>query len=714
MSGTSIVFDPLLPWVVIWVAAGLAAVLLAFAVWRGLRGWALRALAAVALIGALAQPALQTEERNPLSDIVILVVDESASQSLPGRAEQTAAAVARVEAELRALPNTDLRKVTIRDGDDNAGSLAMTALSQALAEEPRARVAGGILISDGQIHDLDLAPDMPAPLTLLMTGRDADWDRRLMVKTAPAFGIIGEPLTLTLRIEEQGRMPASEQGRTVELAIAVDGNPAESFAVPVNEDLDLPVTLSHGGQNVIQLTLETAEGELTDRNNAAVIQINGVRDRLRVLLVSGEPHAGERTWRNLLKSDSAVDLVHFTILRPPEKQDGVPVTELSLIAFPTRELFVDKIDEFDLIIFDRYKMRGILPAAYLDNIRDYVTKGGAVLISAGPDFASVESLYYSGLGEIMPAAPTGRVVDEGYAPSVTDLGQRHPVTEGLEKFAGGAAPAQSGAVGTQPEGAAPAPWGRWLRVIEVTDARGDVVMEGAGERPLLILDHAGEGRVALLTSDQAWLWSRGFEGGGPQLELLRRLAHWLMKEPELEEEALLAEATGQTLTITRRTLTEGTREVTITAPDGTETVLPLTETEPGRYTAEWTAPDIGLYRLSDDELERVYALGPSAPREFEETIATADGLDPVMAPTNGGALRLEDGMPDVRTVRAGRPAAGRGWVGITPRNAYVTTDLRVQPFLPPWLLLALAATLSIAAWLVEGRGSRRRDRTAAL
>ncbi len=519
---------------------------MAFAVWRGLRGWALRALAAVALIGALAQPALQTEERNPLSDIVILVVDESASQSLPGRAEQTAAAVARVEAELRALPNTDLRKVTIRDGDDNAGSLAMTALSQALAEEPRARVAGGILISDGQIHDLDLAPDMPAPLTLLMTGRDADWDRRLMVKTAPAFGIIGEPLTLTLRIEEQGRMPASEQGRTVELAIAVDGNPAESFAVPVNEDLDLPVTLSHGGQNVIQLTLETAEGELTDRNNAAVIQINGVRDRLRVLLVSGEPHAGERTWRNLLKSDSAVDLVHFTILRPPEKQDGVPVTELSLIAFPTRELFVDKIDEFDLIIFDRYKMRGILPAAYLDNIRDYVTKGGAVLISAGPDFASVESLYYSGLGEIMPAAPTGRVVDEGYAPSVTDLGQRHPVTEGLEKFAGGAAPAQSGAVGTQPEGAAPAPWGRWLRVIEVTDARGDVVMEGAGERPLLILDHAGEGRVALLTSDQAWLWSRGFEGGGPQLELLRRLAHWLMKEPELEEEALLAEATGQT------------------------------------------------------------------------------------------------------------------------------------------------------------------------
>jgi hypothetical protein len=704
MSGTTVVFDPLVPWPVIWAGLGVAVLLLALGIWRGLRGWWLRGLGSAALLAALMQPALQTEERTPLSDIVILVVDRSASQSLPERQAQTDAAVAKVTAEVAALPGTELRTVTVRDGADNAGSLAMTALAQALAEEPRARVAGAILISDGQVHDMDLAPDMPAPLNLMMTGRKADWDRRLTVKTAPAFGIIGEPLQLTLRIEEQGQMPSAEAGRMVELAIAVDGNPPESYSVPVNEDMELPVTLGHGGQNVIQLNLETADGELTDRNNAAVIQINGVRDRLRVLLVSGEPHAGERTWRNLLKSDSAVDLVHFTILRPPEKQDGVPVTELSLIAFPTRELFVDKIDEFDLIIFDRYKMRGILPAAYLDNIRDYVTKGGAVLISAGPDFASVESLYYSGLGEIMPAAPTGRVVDEGYTPTVTDLGKRHPVTEGLEAFAKGGSP-------KAPKDAPP--WGRWLRIIEVGDAHGQVVMEGAGKRPLLILDHAGEGRVALLTSDQAWLWSRGFEGGGPQLELLRRLAHWLMKEPELEEEALLAEAKGLTMTITRRTLKEGARAVTITAPDGTETVLPLKEAEPGRYTAEWTAPDIGLYRLKEGDLERVYALGPAAPKEFEETIATDVGLKPAMAPTNGGMVRLEDGMPDLRQVRAGRPAAGRNWVGITPREAYVTTDVRVMPILPAWALLALAALFSVAAWLIEGRGSMRRGRSAA-
>ncbi len=693
MTG-QVVFDPLLPWPLIWGMAALALAFTGVALWRRFAGWWLRALAALALLAAVAQPSLQREDRRPLSDIVILVVDESASQKVSDRAEQTAAAVARVEAEVAALPDTELRKITLGDGAEDAGTLAMTALSQALAEEPRARVAGAILISDGQVHDLDLAPDMPAPLSVLLTGHASDWDRRLLIKTAPAFGIIGEPLSLTLRIDEQGRMPAAEAGRRVALQIAIDGGEAESYSVPVGEDLELPLVLDHGGQNVIQLTLEAAEGELTDRNNMAVVQINGVRDRLRVLLVSGEPYAGERTWRNLLKSDSAVDLVHFTILRPPDKQDGVPVSELSLIAFPTRELFVEKITEFDLIIFDRYRLRGILPAAYLDNIRDYVQAGGAVLVSAGPDFASVESLYHSGLGEILPARPTARVIDGAFLPRVSDLGQRHPVTEGLETFApeGG----EAGIVG-DPR------WGRWTRYIELTEPGGQVVMDGPNGAPLLVLDRVGEGRVALLGSDQAWLWARGFEGGGPQLELLRRLAHWMMKEPDLEEEALTATARGNVLTITRRTLEEGGREVTVTAPDGSTTQLALREVAPGRFEADFAAPDLGLYRLSDGDLERVTALGPAAPREFEETIATEDRLAPAVAPTNGGFLSLEDGAPDVRVVREGRPAVGRGWVGITPRGAYQTMDIRVSPLLPAWLFLLIAAGLTIGAWLREGK-----------
>ncbi len=687
MTGT-LIFDPLIPSAVLWGLGAAAVALVLVALIRGLSGWWLRGLAAVALLAALANPALQREDRAPLSDIVIAVVDDSSSQKITVRPDQTAKALARVEADVAALGNTELRIVHVGDGEGDQGTQLMTALSAALAEEPRARVAGAILITDGQAHDMALAPDMPAPLHVLLTGQKTDWDRRLIVKNAPAFAILGEPVTLTLRVEDQGAVPASVKGQS-EISIAVDGGPPQSYRMPVGEDVDLPVTLPHGGKNVLQFQVTATDGELTDRNNAAVVTINGVRDRLRVLLVSGEPHAGERVWRNLLKSDPSVDLVHFTILRPPEKQDGVPVSELSLIAFPTRELFVEKIDQFDLIIFDRYRLRGILPQSYLQNVRDYVMRGGTVLVAAGPEFGGADSLWRSSLADILPVDATSRVYQEGFRPKLTDLGKRHPVTEGLEALA------------------PPGGWGRWFRQIGIVAKRGEVLMSGVNDQPLLVLDRVGEGRVAVLASDQMWLWGRGYEGGGPQLELLRRLAHWMLKEPELEEEALDATADGQALTITRRTIKEAPGDVTITGPDGAEVTLPMPEVSPGRYRATWTAPAIGLYKLTQGDLTAVAALGPSAPREFEETVASGAKLAPVVEATRGGIVPIEAGLPDLRTVSEGRNAAGRGWIGITPRGAYVTQDIRVGAILPVWAWLLLAAGFALAAWLVEGRRSRK-------
>ncbi len=685
MDNASIILDPLLPVPMLWLWAALTAGFVAFALWRGLRGWWLRGLALAVILLAIANPSVQTEDREALSDIVILVVDESASQRIADRPDQTAEAVARIEDEVSDLPNTELRIVRMGDADGNLGTLLMDALTTAITEEPRARIAGMMLLTDGQLHDIERLPDLPAPLHTLLTGQEDDWDRRLIVRNAPAFAIIGEPITLTLRIEDQGAVPGDLPERA-RIDIAVDGSEPQSFDVPIGEDLELPVTLQHGGMNVIQFMLPESPDELTTRNNAAIVQINGVRDRLRVLLVSGEPHAGERTWRNLLKSDASVDLVHFTILRPPEKQDGVPVNELSLIAFPTRELFLDKIDEFDLIIFDRYKRRGILPSIYLDNVARYVEEGGALLIAAGPDYASADSIYRSPLAAILPAAPTGRVLEEAYRPMVSEIGQRHPVTEGFQPDPD-----------TEPE------WGRWLRIIDTVPESGTPVMSGPEDRPLLVLDRVGEGRVALMASDHAWLWSRGYDGGGPQLELLRRLAHWMMREPDLEEEALSVTAEGQTMSITRRTLGETVGEVEVTGPDGTVTTLTLEEQSPGRFTTDWAAPEIGLYRLAEGDQEAVIALGPAAPREFEETIASGDKLAEAVASTRGGVRSIANGVPGLRLVQEGRVAAGRGWLGITPRDAYITADIRVSPFLPPWALLLLGAALAIGAWLREGR-----------
>ncbi|MDG2068526.1 MAG: hypothetical protein P8J84_07995 [Paracoccaceae bacterium] len=677
----SVIFSTLLPLPVIGLAALVVVLFTAIALMRGLSGWALRGLGALLVVGALVQPMYQSEDRTPLKDIVVLLIDQSASQTLLDRARATENRTAEIEAALAARPNTQVHRIEVNDGPDDTGSLLMTALSEQLSKLPSERIAGIILLSDGLLHDLELAPELPAPLHLMLSGKKSDWDRRVTVKNAPAFAILDEEITLTLRIEDSGAAPATPV--IVPLIISVDGGPPQSYQVPLNQDLSLPITLPHAGRNIIQFETPKVAGELTDRNNSALVQINGVRDRLRVLLVSGQPHAGGRIWRNLLKSDSAVDLVHFTILRSPNKQDGVPVDELSLIPFPTRELFMEKIHDFDLIIFDRYKRRGILPALYLDNVVDYVRNGGAVLVAAGPDFASANSLYRSPLSNILPAEPTARVITKPLRPKLTAVGQKHPVTANLSSDK--------------------TEWGRWLRQIEVTQKSGHILMSGADERPLLILDRQGEGRVALLASDHAWLWHRGFEGGGPQRELLRRLAHWMMKEPDLEEETLTARAYGDGLKIIRQSLQDNIAPVTVTSPSGNKSLLNLKQTAPGRFEADLQTDELGLYRLIGDGQSSVVGLGPTAPQEFEHTIATAELLKPLITSTGGGVIRMTAALPGLRDVRPGRKAAGRGWIGLTPRKAFETRDITQLALLPPWLVLLLIAGLITAGWLREGR-----------
>ncbi len=717
---TRLGFDPLLPWPVIAVLAAIALGATLWALWRGLRGWSWRGLAALAALAALSGPLVEAGVRAGLSDIVILLDDRSASQTLSGRNAQTDEAVSLLSERIAALPNTELRRVSL--GNDENGTLLGGALTRALAAEPDARIAGVIAVTDGRLHDPAMIPaTAPAPVHILLTGAGDDWDRRLVIEEAPAFGLIGEPLTIRLSIEDQGAVPAAVADLPATIRLSVDGGEEQVARIPPGLPFELSVIPEHAGQNVISIGFDAPEGqppELTTRNNSAAIQIEGVRDRLRVLLVSGEPHAGERTWRNLLKSDANVDLIHFTILRSPDDSDPVPVDEMSLIAFPTRELFMERIKDFDLIIFDRYSVRGILPPEYFTNIVHYVEDGGAVLVAAGPEMASIESLNLSPLGAILPGRPTGRLFETPFLPRLTEEGRRHPVTAGLPGAPEEEASETGGATGTATGDAAAnetgndtGHWGRWLRMAQMTPVAGaQVVMTGAENEPLLVLDRVGRGRVALLSSDQVWLWGRGFEGGGPQLELLRRIAHWSMKEPELEEEVLLADIGRDfRVTVTRRSMQPQSGPIAITGPDGYRAELPLDPDGPGRFSAEWQAPGEGLYTLRDGEIARVIALGPAVPREYEQTVASGDLLSGIASATNGAVLRLSDGAPAVRTVRAGRPASGQGvtgsWIAITPREAATVTGETHRPLLAGWIWLVLIAALALIGWLREGRAA---------
>lgn len=683
---TALRFVPLIPFGFFIAIVIVAALATALALFRMARGAVLRAAAFAVLLAWLAGPVLVRETRQGLRDIALLVVDRSASMQAADRASLADRAAAALRAQAARLPDLDLRETVVPARGHN-GTELWAAARQALADIPRDRLAGIVAVTDGMVHDTPPALPDGVPVHALVTAKGEQWDRRVRVVEAPAYGIVGRTLTMKVAVEDLGQ---GAPGGTATLRLRRDGGDTVSLEVPVGQTVTVPVEIAKAGPTVVEISTPPIPGEASPLNDSAVVQINGVRDRLRVLLVSGEPTQDERTWRRLLKSDPAVDLVHFTILRPPEKDDTTPLNELALIAFPTRELFAEKLSGFDLIVLDRFTDRGILPHVYLRNVADYVRHGGALLLTAGPEFAGPTSLDQTPLADILPAhAPlSGQgVVSEEFRPEVTALGLRHPVTAGL--------PGANAAPGDAPA------WGSWYRIVSTEDVQGQVLMQGPNAAPLLILAHVGQGRAALLMSDQIWLWSRGHQGGGPQAELLRRIAHWLMGEPELDEDRLAATIDAGTLHVSRRSVAEGEPPpLRVTAPDDTTRSLALAATGPGAAEARLPALLPGVWRVTDGTHTAFAVSGQDNRPEYADLRATAEKLAPVSRASGGGIVWLgRNGPPTLRRTEG----AGATWIGLPRRFAHVVTGVETVPLAPPWAALPLLLGFVVLAWRREAK-----------
>jgi hypothetical protein len=690
MDRYSISLTPFLPWPVIAGLAALALVLVALALAARQRGAWLRLLAFACLLAALLNPALVALDRDKLNDIVAVVVDKSGSQTLGDRMKQTEAARDEVLRQLNARPGTDVRVIDIEERDaDVDGTRLFEGLQAGLSDLPSERLAGVIAITDGRAHDIPAtarALGLQGPLHALITGRADERDRRIEIVEGPRFGIVGKDVQVALRVVDSGVSGAPPANVVVRRGGEVIGR----RTVATGQLVRFPIRIENAGQNLIEIEADQLPNELTPLNNIAVLPIEGVRDKLKVLLVSGEPHAGERTWRNLLKADGNVELVHFTILRPPEKQDGTPINELALIAFPTRELFVQKIAEFDLIIFDRYANQSILPSVYFENIAKYVREGGAVLLASGSEFAGPGSLATTPLRQILPASPTGDQVERPYLPRLSKVGERHPVTRALP--------------GWKPEGP---DWSPWFRLVQSRVANGQSIMTGPGDAPLLVLNRVGKGRVAQLLSDHAWLWARGLGEGGPYIDLLRRLVHWQMKEPELDEEALRLTARGRQLTIERQTLAETAQDIRLTGPDGEEFRLTLAQAEPGLWRASFAARRAGLHKATDGERTAFANVGPANPREFREVTSSEEPMRAVVEETGGSVRRLEQFgrlvVPRIVDIRSGSRFGGNDYIGLKPAEAYVVKGVGLIPLALGGIGLLLLLGSLLLAWLGEGR-----------
>lgn len=704
LARTSVQFALLLPVWALALLGGLTALALGAALWRRTPGAILRAAAACVILLWASGPQMLAETVRKLPQTVLLLTDRTASMSLRQRAAIADATAASLAAELP--PDTRLRRVDI-PASPTGGTRLFAALESGLADIPAGQLAGVVALTDGQVHDAPAqlparlgAGAGQAPLSVLIPAAGEEHDRRLRILEAPPYAIVGKVATIRVQIDDLG--PDPDRGATAELRVHRAGGPDTARSVAVGEPQTLEVPIDHAGPTLIELEAAPLTGEVSDVNNRATLRINGVRDKLRVLLISGAPNQGERVWRRLLKADPSVELVHFTILRPPDKDDLTPLSELALIQFPVRTLFQDKIDQFDLIILDQFDDSTRLPDAYLANIADFVRQGGGLLMTAGPEFIGPGSLQDTPLGDILPVhVPVdGGLHEQRLVPELTELGRRHPVTADLP--------------GVTPSGT---DWGPWYReLLGQTPREGsETLMSGptpeGGRTPLLVLDHVEQGRVAMLLSDQIWLWSRGEGGGGPQAELLRRLSHWLMKEPQLDEEQLDAAITDGTLTVTRRSAASSPVEtVRVHHPDGTVTPLPLAATTPGTATAALPAAAPGIWEIEDGTRHAWAAAAESDALELSDLRATAERLAPLARGAAGslhflGSDPAHPAVPALRVVGPGDAAGGPGWIGLRPGNATALTGARATALLPAWVALPLALLLLMCGWWREARRS---------
>lgn len=688
INTTVLTFAPLLPnsLMIFFAIASLA--LIIFAYGKGLGGLWARSLFVTALMGALMNPQLVEKETQAIKDKLLLVMDDSASMTIGKRqVERDAAELALKEAY---GANTDIKVVRVKTSDGNQGTKLEPQLAKALADIDPRELAGIFLVTDGQtnnegLNTTSLAAIIPGgiPVHLLLTGDKNRIDRRLIVEQAPEFALVDKPVDLVVRVED-----SDNKRRRAKIVVRQDG--VVVYDRPIQTDVSWPIVLEakRRGKITLDISVEALDGEETLKNNRSTFNLNAVRDRLRVLLVSGEPHPGGRIWRSTLKSDAAVDLIQFTILRLPTSMDSAGANELALIPFPTKELFEDELHNFDLVIFDRYRLRGILTMPYLRNLADYVEKGGALFISTGPEYSERFSLYSTALSPVLPAPPTGRMVEVGFKPAVTALGRRHPVIAGLSK---------SGSNGGEPS------WGRWFRMNDAVALNGNVLLEGPEGRPLLVLSHEGKGRVAQLLSDHIWMWARDIENGGPHQELIRRIAHWLMKEPDLEEEAVKASADDMTITVESRSLMSEGGFVTVTGPDGKSQRVDLTNLGLGKSWAQLTVTTPGLYTINDRTMETLVIAGESNPAEFQQPLTTEANLGPLATQTNAGIFWLADGNPTFRPPTSGNRYKGSNWATIKTRNANRITGLKQTPALPAWALALLLLSLGMVTWWRESR-----------
>lgn len=471
----------------------------------------LRSILCLGILLSILNPISINAKLEPIIDIATIIIDKSPSMSAANRDK---AAQKALEAAKQSLLNRNIEPIIIE---------SKTNINDALANinnniDPK-RLGGIIYIGDG-INKINTIPN--TPFHHIIIGKKNEFD--------PYLKLIGAPYNVGLNEEAKIKLKLIDETNSNKYSsfnIYNETGIIETQTIETNKEITFNLPIKKRGENSFAFEVKPSINEVSKANNAISLKINGELDRLRVLLVTGVPNEGTRAWRELLKSDANIDMVHFTILRTPDKYNLVPEEELSLIPFPIDELFDTKLNSFDLIIFDRFKSLDAIPSYYINRIKSYITNGGAFLMLAGPDEANSQGVMTTSLSEILPLKPIKSYKEDEFKAQLSDLGKRHPITKNLEN--------------NYPN------WGKW-RGLNIAATTGQTLLEN-DTNPVFIIDETQKGRIAVFLSDTPWLWQRGYDNGGPFRDLFKRTIHWLMKDPKLDNIQTIIETKGDSLDI---------------------------------------------------------------------------------------------------------------------------------------------------------------------
>lgn len=676
-------------WIVLSSALALALVMVALRIGSI---WRVVAVCAIALL--ILNPVRVTQTRKAEPNIALVVVDDSPSQLLGNRKAQTDEALKALETKAAAIPNLKLHVVRLSDTvrPPVKETTLWSVMAQQLTSIPAHRLAGVLLLTEGQVHDIpssesDAERDAirqtlhQRPLHVLLSGSPDEYDRWLELGDTPRFGTVDSnlPLQVTAHSNRSGDGPFT-------LTVHHTDGTRESFPIAAGESRAIPFTLKHTGDNMVLLELSGSEEELSTANNRQVVRIHGTRNALRVLLITGKVYPGQRVWRNFLKADPSIDLVHFNILRNVQDEDGVPVSEMSLIPFPVDELFGEKIERFDLIVIDQFTGGGLIPRPYLNSIAQFVNNGGALLFVPDPEKAFAGDLMGSDVRGLLPLNWEKEPREQTFTPALSEAGRKHPVTAAL---------------GLENPKRKAGNWYRFLQAGQPEDTAFSL-LQTPGAEPLLVLNKHGKGRVALLLTDQLWLWARGHDGGGPFQMLVRNMIHWLLGEPDLEDTALSARIDNRTLHIHYRSVRGSVVTLTVRSPSGAERQVMVTLNQNGEGSETVPAEEAGIYTVSDSDGRQAYAIaGEATSREWQRITQDATTLQPVADLARGGVYPLTQDTPNLGMIDAGADAAGNHWTGLVDNRAFSVTGTERTPLAPLWVYFLLGIAAAVMAWRNE-------------